>query len=105
MQEVFLLPHNTDNFYHKLIRIMKTKLTLTIEDKVIDSAKKYAQIQGKSLSQLVENYLKSITSEQKGKNVSNISPRILNLMGVINLSQDFDYKTQLGNALAKKYSK
>ena len=84
---------------------MKTKLTLTIEDKVIDSAKKYAQIQGKSLSQLVENYLKSITSEQKGKNESNISPRVIKLMGVINLSQDFDYKTQLGNALAKKYSK
>ena len=84
---------------------MKTKLTLTIENKVIDSAKKYAQIQGKSLSHLIENYLKSITSEQKGKNVSNISPKIINLMGVVNLPQYFNYKTQLGNALAKKYSK
>ncbi|MEO6869719.1 MAG: DUF6364 family protein, partial [Ginsengibacter sp.] len=38
---------------------MTTKLTLTIEDKVISSAKKYAQKKGKSLSHLVENYLKS----------------------------------------------
>ena len=42
---------------------MTTKLTLTIEDKVIDSAKEYAKLKGKSLSHLVENYLKSISSK------------------------------------------
>jgi len=36
---------------------MTTKLTLTIEDTVIDSAKKYARQKGKSLSDIVENYL------------------------------------------------
>ena len=44
---------------------MTTKLTLTMEDKVIDSAKKYAQKNGKSLSNLVENYLKSITTKEQ----------------------------------------
>ena len=43
---------------------MTTKLTLTIEEKVISSAKKYAQKKGKSLSNLVENYLKSISSNE-----------------------------------------
>ena len=84
---------------------MTTKLTLTIEDKVIDSAKKYAQKNGKSLSHLVENYLKSISSETKENKDDGISPKVLKLMGVIKLPKDFDYKTELGNALAKKHSK
>lgn len=33
---------------------MTTKLTLTIDDSVIDSAKKYARHNGKSLSGIVE---------------------------------------------------
>ncbi len=84
---------------------MTTKLTLTIEGKVIDSAKKYAQNKGKSLSHLVENYFKSITINPKENNGETISPRVLKLMGVIRLPKDFDYKTELGNALKKKYSK
>ena len=84
---------------------MTTKLTLTIEDKVIDSAKRYAQKKGKSLSHLVENYLKSISSETKENKDDSISPKVLKLMGVIKLPKDFDYKTELGNALAKKHSK
>jgi hypothetical protein len=84
---------------------MTTKLTLTIEDKVIDSAKKYAQKKGKSLSHLVENYLKSISADPKEKEEETISPKVLKLMGVIKLPKDFEYKTELGNALAKKYSK
>ena len=82
---------------------MTTKLTLTIEDKVISSAKKYAQTKGKSLSHLVENYLKSIST----RNTDNppISPKVLKLMGVLKLPDDFDYKAELTNALAKKYKK
>jgi predicted HicB family RNase H-like nuclease len=38
---------------------MTTKLTLTIDDAVINTAKNYAQKTGKSLSSIVENYLKS----------------------------------------------
>ena len=82
---------------------MTTKLTLTIEDKVIDSAKRYAQKNGKSLSHLVENYLKSITTKETKEEV--ISAKVLKLMGVIKLPKDFDYKVELGNALAKKYAK
>ena len=82
---------------------MTTKLTLTIENSVIDSAKKYAQKKGKSLSDIVENYLKSITSKENKEEV--ISPKVLKLMGVIQLPQNFDYKKEIGNALAKKYIK
>ena len=82
---------------------MTTKLTLTIEDKVISSAKKYAQKKGKSLSHLVENYLKSINVREE--NSPPISPKVSKLMGIIKLRDDFDYKTELTNALAKKYKK
>lgn len=82
---------------------MTTKLTLTIEDKVISSAKKYAQKKGKSLSHLVENYLKSISVKELDN--PTISPKVSKLMGVIKLPNDFDYKSELTIALSKKYKK
>ena len=44
---------------------MTTKLTLTIDDAVIVTAKKYAKMKGKSLSGLVENYLMTLGSQQE----------------------------------------
>jgi Family of unknown function (DUF6364) len=82
---------------------MTTKLTLTIDDAVILSAKDYAQKSGKSLSSVVENYLKSLSEKQF--NADEISPRVRKMMGVIKLPEDFDYKKELGNALTKKYLK
>lgn len=80
---------------------MTTKLTLTIDDAVIAIAKKYAKQNGKSLSDIVENYLKSLAS--KSKTEENISPSILKLMGSVELPDDFDYKKELSKGLAKKY--
>ena len=80
---------------------MTTKLTLTIEGKIIDSAKVYARKTGKSLSDIVENYLKSLTSEEETKGA--LPPKISRLMGSITLPDDFDYKKDLGERLMKKY--
>ncbi len=80
---------------------MTTKLTLTIDDSVIAIAKKYAKQKRKSLSDIVENYLMSLTSKESKE--EEISPRILNLMGVIKLADDFDYKKELTKGLVKKY--
>ena len=44
---------------------MNAKLTLTIEQSVIEKAKKYAKEKERSLSDLIENYLKAITNEKK----------------------------------------
>ena len=81
---------------------MTTKLTLTIDDAVIAIAKKYAKQNGKSLSDIVENYLMSVTS--KANTEENISPTILKLMGSIELPDNFDYKKELTKGLAKKYT-
>jgi hypothetical protein len=88
-------------FVDTFTRIMTTKLTLTIDDSVISIAKKYAKQKGKSLSDIVENYLMSLTSKEN--KVENISPRILKLMGVIDLPDDYDYKKELSKGLLKKY--
>lgn len=80
---------------------MITKLTLTIEDSVINSAKKYARQKGKSLSDIVENYLKSVAAPENSE--EKLSPKVLKMMGVIKLPEDFDYKKDLTNALSKKY--
>jgi hypothetical protein len=82
---------------------MTTKLTLTIDDSVIAIAKKYAKQKGKSLSDIVENYLMSLTSKEKKE--ESISPRILKLMGAIELPDNFDYKKELTKGLVKKYNK
>ena len=44
---------------------MNTKLTLTIEQSIIEKAKKYASGKGRSLSDIIENYLKIIGSPAK----------------------------------------
>ena len=45
--------------------IINTKLSLTIDDPVIDQAKKYAKREMRSLADLVENYLKAVVSDHE----------------------------------------
>jgi hypothetical protein len=82
---------------------MTTKLTLSIDDQVIESAKMYAKGKGKSLSGIVENYLKSISNTKSG--APEISPRVKKLMGSLRLPKNSDYKSELGKAMSKKYAK
>ncbi|MFN4082980.1 MAG: DUF6364 family protein [Bacteroidia bacterium] len=82
---------------------MNAKLTLTINPTIISSAKKYAKIKGKSLSDIIENYLKTLTVNDN-KNFE-VNEKILKLKGVINLPENFDYKKTLTKSLDKKYKK
>lgn len=82
---------------------MTTKLTLTLEEKVITSAKKYASRRGKSLSKIVEGYLKTISLNDSSE--KKLLPKVAKLKGVIQLPKDFDYKKELGKAIAAKYTK
>ncbi len=43
---------------------MTTKLTLRLDEKLIDRAKKAAKVKGVSLSKLVSDYFKSVSSKQ-----------------------------------------
>lgn len=83
---------------------MVTKLTLTVEDSVIQKAKSYALQKGASLSSMVENYLRMVTSEPfTAKEDIEITPRVRSLLGAFSAPADFDYQTELTKALKEKY--
>lgn len=48
---------------------MKARLNLTIEDSLLENVKGYAVKQQKSISELVENYFKTVTKPAKRKNI------------------------------------
>ena len=60
---------------------MDVKLTLKMDQNVINSMKQYAAQNGKSLSNLVEDFSKSMTSA--GKKTETISPLVKELSGII----------------------
>ena len=80
---------------------MNTKLTLTIEQSIIKRAKSYAKGKGRSLSDIIENYLKAITTEQRVED--DISPLINSLRGSFKAPESFDYKKELSKGLSEKY--
>jgi hypothetical protein len=81
---------------------MDTKLTLSVNRDVARRAKVYAKKTGRSLSDLVENYLKLLTKNTPIEQ-SEYSPRVKSLLGSVSLPADFDYKKELSDALTKKY--
>ena len=80
---------------------MDTKLTLKLEQSVIEKAKDYAKRQKTSLSRLIENYLLDITDEEATQ--EKITPLVRSLSGIIDLPNDYDHKKDYAEYLAKKY--
>jgi hypothetical protein len=98
---------------------MNTKLTLTLNSHVIESAKTAARQSGRSLSDLVENYLIAFIALHKGKTyafleegssmiatdsaVTGYSDQLLSLKGIIK-DNGLDYKEQLDEIRRKSTS-
>jgi hypothetical protein len=80
---------------------MNTKLTLTIDQSIIEKAKAYAKEKERSLSDIIENYLKTITREQNAS--EGLSPLTNSLLGSFKAPVDFDYKSELSKGLSEKY--
>lgn len=81
---------------------MDAKLTLKLNQEIIERAKHYASEKKLSLSRLIENYLNSLTSE-KTNNEIQISDFVKSMSSEIKLSADFDYKKERSNYLEHKY--
>lgn len=83
---------------------MSTKLTLTVDKNIIEEAKKYAKSKGKSLSNLIEEYLKSLIEVKKEEPIFEISPLVASLWGSVSIQEESrDYKELLSEELSKKY--
>lgn len=81
---------------------MNTKLTLTIEQAVIEKAKRYAKQNERSLSKIIENYLKTlITNDLKEEKM--LSPIVKSLKGSFSKPKNFDYKKELSERLSEKH--
>jgi hypothetical protein len=70
---------------------METKLTLKLDKDVIQSVKKYAQDNNKSLSKLVEQYFRKLVSEVEER--PKYTPLVEELSGVLSEKdlQGIDY--------------
>ena len=85
---------------------MITKLTLPIEQEIIEDAKEYGKLQGRSLSNIVAEYLKSLSSQKKNKPNKELSDLVKQLKGSLKLTDSsMSYKDILEEALIEKYLK
>lgn len=80
---------------------MDTKLTLKLDQNIIEKAKGYAKLHGTSLSKIIENYLLKITNDNQEKD--KITPLVKSLSGIIDLPKDFDHKNGYSDFLVNKY--
>ena len=80
---------------------MNIKLTLKLEQDIIEKAKGYAKSRSTSLSKIVENYLQKITNDTERK--EKITPLVKSLSGIIELPENFDHKKGYADFLKNKY--
>ncbi len=84
---------------------MDAKLTLKLDKYVIDKAKEYASSHKRSLSRIIESYLKSLIDKEdkRSDNDFEISPFVRSMQTGVKLPADLDYKKEYGDYLAEKY--
>lgn len=81
-----------------------SKLTLSMEPEVVYAAKKIAKEKNISLSKLVENYLRSISLDNKpDSDDSCISDWVKGMVAVDKPTPDFDHKAGYHKHLEEKY--
>lgn len=81
---------------------MNTKLTLKLDQEIIEKAKQYASEKRLSLSRIIENYLNSLTSDKTNNDIQ-ISPFVKSLSSGIKIPADYDYKKDRADYLEQKY--
>lgn len=81
---------------------MNKKLTLSLDETIIEKAKQFASEQNESLSGIVEGYLLAITSAEKQETIE-ITPTVKELLGSVAVSDDFDYGKEKNEYLKKKH--
>ncbi len=80
---------------------MKTRVNLTIEKSVLEDTKLYAETNGTSVSELVEDYLKNITKSFRHKKKSVID--LIEKLPKPQLDEHIDYKEFYYKERAEKY--
>lgn len=80
---------------------MSTKLTLSLDAKVIEAAKKYSKEKGTSVSRLIEEYLKQLSPLKSKTRKQSI---VEDLKGILGEAPDrFDYREERYKYLMEKH--
>ena len=84
---------------------MDTKLTLKLDKLVIENAKKYASSKKRSLSRLIETYLKTLINSDKSISTEDdeISPFVKSMRSGVEIPPNLDYKKEYSEHLIKKH--
>ncbi len=84
---------------------MDTKLTLKLDKYVIEKAKEYAASNKRSLSRLIEDYLKALVLRKDAEDIEEIeiSPFIQSMSTGVDIPADLDYKKDYHKFLEEKY--
>jgi hypothetical protein len=75
---------------------MQTKLTLRLDESLIQQAKKYAKVHDKSLSQVVADYFHVLTEKSQQPSTSPITDSLIGILDPEKVSQ-LDYKQHLAD--------
>lgn len=90
-------------YIYENVTCMSKKLTLYVDETIIEKAKAYAQQTGRSLSGLVENYLREIVATEQPNSL--IDDKISRLSGKIKLPENFNEEEALRSFLEEKHLK
>jgi len=80
---------------------MNAKLTLSLNREIIEQAKKFSRSHHKSLSKLIEGYLRQVTHSNDAS--KQVTPLVAKLSGVIDAQKLGDHKSGYADYLAEKY--
>lgn len=81
---------------------MDTKLTLKLDQAIIEQAKRYANAKNISLSKLIESYLEKLVVPAAGHE---ITPLVKSLSGVCDPPKNYDYRKEYKKHISRKYGK
>ncbi|WP_341228062.1 DUF6364 family protein [uncultured Arcticibacterium sp.] len=82
---------------------MDAKLTLKLNEEVIAQAKEYAKTQKRSLSRIIEDYLKAVSGTEQTASDLEISPYVKSMSVGKSIASDSDDKEEIRNYLLEKY--
>jgi len=80
---------------------MNAKLTLSLDREVIEQAKGFSRARHKSLSKLIEGYLRQVVLAEES--TKQTTPRVAKLSGVIDAKKLGDHKSGYADYLVEKY--
>lgn len=81
---------------------MDNKLSLKLNEEIIEQAKTYARKNNTTLSKLIESYVGLLVDPNEKQEVT---PLVKSLSGLIDLPKNFDHKSNYRKHVVNKYAK